>query len=223
MPSVISAPDLANAVSAFGTVLAGLLPLALSRALPGQPARWIFVYACILLTGIPTVWYHGFGETRWAGLADISTNLLLAWAIQFAALGDGWPARFRNAARLVSGACNGLMITAIVVLGPAMKFNFVPLGSFGGFTPGETLLILDCIFAVVLISAKSQYFSPGSRRVLPITVAFFLAGLLLATGSNTRVDFRILSWHAFWHIAGAFGFLSLWVYNQSRFVKNEIS
>lgn len=70
----IPAPDLANAVTGLATVLAGVMALLLTWAAgPSdptqgklQPRRWMVVYAGIVVTGVPTVWYHGFGETLWA-------------------------------------------------------------------------------------------------------------------------------------------------------------
>jgi len=32
-----------------------------------------------------------------------------------------------------------------------------------------------------------------------------------------QVDLRIFAWHAVWHLAGAFGFITLWVFNHVRF------
>ncbi len=74
--------DLANAVSAYATILSGIIPLLLCWLVSPQPRRWLFVYLCIFITGVPTVWMHGFGEQFPARVADIGTNLLLAWALQ---------------------------------------------------------------------------------------------------------------------------------------------
>jgi len=31
-----------------------------------------------------------------------------------------------------------------------------------------------------------------------------------------QVDLRIFAWHAVWHLVGAFGFITLWVFNHVR-------
>ena len=40
----------------------------------------------------------------------------------------------------------------------------------------------------------------------------------LASASNQTVHARIFSYHALWHVVGAFGFVLLWGFNQARFV-----
>ena len=66
---------LANTVTAYATILSGVLALALTALTHPQPRRWLAVYAAIVITGIATVWYHGFGETFIAGLADGGTAI----------------------------------------------------------------------------------------------------------------------------------------------------
>lgn len=50
-------PDwaMANAITAFATMLAGVYTLTLWLLLPGQPRRWGHAYLWIFITGIPTL------------------------------------------------------------------------------------------------------------------------------------------------------------------------
>ena len=110
MMSDISAADLANTITAFATILSGLVPLALTALTRRQPARWIWVYWAIVITGIATVWNHGFGEGFWAGVADGGTNLLLAWLLQVAVLRDYYSPAVRWRVTIVSGLVNSAVI-----------------------------------------------------------------------------------------------------------------
>ncbi len=208
---------LANTVSAYAIVLAGLLTLALTALMAPQPRRWWAVYAGVLLTGIPTVWHHGFGETLTTGFFDIGTNLLLAWLIQVAVLGDYYSRRTR---RWVAGTTGTLILLYLVwklAVGPLSRANAVSFGDFGGFHVGEVLLILNSFLGVGLLYARLSRIPPRARPLLYLVTGIFLLGLGLATASNQQVDFRILAYHATWHIVSAFGFVALWAFNQARF------
>ena len=41
--------------------------------------------------------------------------------------------------------------------------------------------------------------------------------MFLATAANDVVTFYILPWHATWHVVVAFGFITMWAFNQMRF------
>ena len=73
--------DLANTVTGFCTLGAGVVTLILTRLVAPQPARWRFVYLCLVVTGLPTIGFHGFGGGL-LRVSDTGTNLLLAWAMQ---------------------------------------------------------------------------------------------------------------------------------------------
>ena len=45
----------------------------------------------MFIAGLPTVWYHGFGETFILGFFDIGTNLLFGWALVNAGLAHPGP------------------------------------------------------------------------------------------------------------------------------------
>jgi hypothetical protein len=53
--------------------------LALTALVRAQPRRWAAVWAAIVLTGLPTVWYHGVGGACWPATAGITTNLLVTF------------------------------------------------------------------------------------------------------------------------------------------------
>ncbi len=75
---VVENTVLANTVSAYATLLAGLVALALTALMGKQPRRWLFAYLCVFITGVPTVWYHGFGET--SSLASSTSARICCWA-----------------------------------------------------------------------------------------------------------------------------------------------
>jgi hypothetical protein len=50
-----------------------------------------------------------------------------------------------------------------------------------------------------------------------LLTGFFFVGAILASSSNQHIDFRIVSYHALWHVVGAFGFIILWAFNVERY------
>jgi len=213
--------NLVNGVSGFATIFAGLTCLALNRWVSPQPRRWLAVYWAIVLTGIPTVWYHGFGEQRLPGLADISTNLLLAWTMQVAALWDGYPIRTRRRVAGISGLVN-LAVIAWRLLG-FQRSLAIPLGEFGGFTLSEVTLIADSFLAVGLLYGRYRQLPRRSQPMLRLVTAVFLVGMALASASNSQIHLTIIAYHALWHLVGAFGFVLLWGFNHLRFTAGEYS
>jgi hypothetical protein len=170
------------------------------------------------VTGVATVWYHGFGETFWAGTADIGTNLLLAWLLQVAVLRDYHAPTTQRRVTLVAGAANLAYVLWRIAVGPGSSSVYaISLGDFGGFKVGETLLILDSLLAVGLLYARHSLVPARARRLWYLTTGIFFVGMLLATASNQQVDARIVAYHALWHIVGAFGFVALWAFNHARF------
>lgn len=213
MPTVV-----ANTVTAFATILSGLTTLAFCWLVAPQPWRWRMAYAAIFITGIPTVWYHGFGETFWQGVADIGTNLLLVWTLQVAALWDGYAPRTRWTIAIVSGLGNLFAIAGRISMDPDSARIFpVTFGEFGGFSVVELVLIADSFLAVGLLYGRLRCIPARAKPLLYATTILFLFGAALASASNHRLDFGILAWHALWHVVGAFGFLFLWAFNHVRF------
>lgn len=211
--------ELANAITGFATVFAGLTTLGLSLLKGPHPLRWMLVYAAIFVTGVPTVWYHGTGETFWPGLADIGTNLLLGWLLVAAALGDFAKPRLRWGVAAGMGLLNLLAILFRLLVGRSGAANplVLSLGSFGGFTLGELMLIANSLLAVILLYLKLGLLCPPARSLLFAMTGVFLLGALLASAGNHVVEYRFLAFHALWHLVGAFGFVFLWAFNDSRF------
>jgi hypothetical protein len=214
---------LANTVSAYATVLAGLLALILTAFMGRQPRRWLLAYLCVFITGLPTVWYHGFGETFIPGFFDIATNLLLGWALVNAALGDYYSRRTRRWGVIGLAALNVVALSTRLIQGPgSTKIMLINLGVFGGFTLLEVTLILNSVLAVGLLYARRARIPLKARPLLYLLTGLFVIGALLATATNQRVDLQILAWHATWHIVGAFGFIALWAFNHMRFVMRDV-
>ena len=86
-----------------------------------------------------------------------------------------------------------------------------------GFTLLEGALILNSLLAVAFLYAGARRSPRAAHPLLWTATALFLAGAVLASASNHRVDLGILPWHAAWHVVGAFGFVILWGYNHARF------
>jgi len=216
--SDVAAADLANTVTAFATILSGIIALGLSALTKPQPVRWMIVYVGVVVTGIATVWYHGYGEGCWAGLADGGTNQLLTWLLQVAVLWDGYSPKMRWSVAVVSGVLNLAVILWRAISGPDfVRFYLISFGSFGGFHPMEIMLILDSILVVGLFYSGLSKIPAKARPLLYLLTVLFFFGALLATASNQRIDFHIYCWHALWHIIGAFGFIVLWAFNYERF------
>lgn len=216
MTTPLSAPDLANAVTSFCTIGAGLVTLLLCRYVGAQPDRWLWAYFSLFVTGIPTLGWHGWGTEFWR-VADVGTNLLLAYCLQLAVLGDYYAAGFRRRFALVSGLVN---LAAVLFMategmrgGPGLAID---LGAFGGFQVGETVLIGDAVAVTWLLAAQRRRIPAPARPLLRLVVGCFVAGLLLATAAGDTVWGRIGSFHALWHVLGAFGFVLFWAFNHVR-------
>jgi len=220
----ISAWELANAVSGFAVIFSGGLALLFCWLMGRQPTRWQVVYAAVVLTGLPTVWYHGFGEQFIPRVADIGTNLLLGWLLQVAALWDDAKKsnpRVRWGWAILSGVVNLIGISWIYLAGQNSGRSIFIFGTFGGFSVGETLLIIDSILATGLLFAQQAQIPPRARPLLYAQTAIFLCGALLASASNSQVMYRIVAFHALWHLTAAFGFMALWAFNHTRFAANS--
>lgn len=221
---------LANTITGFATLLSGLTALAFCRWVGPQPARWRFAYWTIVVTGIFTVTLHGFGEAvsgfgaRWIwAFLDTGSNIVVAWALALAALGDYYRPEFRRWARP--------LLTLAMLVGVAWHLHdrlpstergyLVPLGDWGGFYPGETWLIAFSWVVVALFWARRGRIPAPARPLLGVVVAIFFCGLLLATANNEQIVFPFFAMHALWHVVGAFGFVVLWAFNHVRFVSGQ--
>jgi hypothetical protein len=222
-------PDfgLANTITGFATFFSGCTCLVLSRLVHPQPARWRFVYWMIVVTGVFTVTLHGFGETvsgfgpRWIwAFLDTGSNIVVAWAIALAVLGDdgGDTAPHRRArVALTAAMAIGVAWHFVDRLPGTKRHYLVPLGAWGGFYPGETWLIALSWVTVVLFYRRRDRIPPRAKPLLRLTVAIFFGGMLLATASNERIVYPFFAMHALWHLVGAFGFVVLWAFNDVRF------
>jgi hypothetical protein len=211
---MLSPTELANTVTSFATLFAGWFPVLLTLLVrPHQPNRWLFVYITVLITGIPTIWYHGFGENYSLRLADTGSNLIVGWALVNAVLGDFYRSSIK-----------------IKWLWPVTVLNLTGIGSMvyeislrddlfriGGFFPGELVLVFDGVLTVGLLIANYQNMLAKARPLLLIVALTFLAGAYLASAGGHNVSLQIIAEHALWHIAGAFGFMTMWAMNHIRF------
>ena len=217
---------LANTVTGFATLFSGLLPLLLTRLMGAQPGRWVFAYWMIAVTGVFTVTLHGFGETNpvwgerwfWAFL-DTGSNIVVAWAVAMAIVGDfNTDASRRWALPL---------LTLLMLIGvgwhyydrlpDTARFYVIPLGDWGGFYPGETWLIAFSWLNVGLFAANWKHISGPARPLLLWTFAMFFCGMLLASASNDKIAYPFVPLHALWHLVSAYAFIILWAFNHQRF------
>jgi hypothetical protein len=215
---------LANTITGFATLFAGLIPLAICTLSERHPPRWMLVYWLIVVTGVFTITLHGYGETNpvlgerwfWAFL-DTGSNIVVAWGIARAVLADFYSAKTQKWARPLS--------TGLMLIGVAWHFYdrfavggyIVGFQGWGGFNPGEVWLILFSIANTALFYFKRKSIPSNAMPLLLLVTAMFLAGLGLATANNDTILFPFLSLHALWHVVGAFGFIVLWAFNDVRF------
>lgn len=220
----LPAYGLANTITGFATLFSGLLPIALCYLANRHPARWMFVYWMIALTGVFTITLHGFGETNpvwgerwWWAFLDTGSNIVVAWSIILAVLADFYAKDTIAWARPVA--------TVLMLVGVAWHFYdrftggsyVISFGAWGGFKPGQTWLIAFSLAAAALFYIKRRDIEAPARRLLTLTTAIFVVGLLLATARSDNVVMPFFSLHAIWHVVGAFGFVSLWAFNDLRF------
>lgn len=208
--------DLANAVTSFCTIGAGLVTLLLCALVRPQPLRWWLVYANVFFTGLPTLGWHGWGLEAWR-VADVGTNLLLAFFLQLAVLGDFHPPATQRRVALASGLLNLLAIAGLVreaVTGT--KSYAIDLGAHGGFYPGEAMLIADSLFVVALFVWNRARIPARAKPLLWAMTLVFTLGFVLATAAGDVVTSRVIAHHALWHVVGGFGFVLLWAFNHVR-------
>lgn len=221
MNSPLSPPDLANAVTSFCTIGAGVTTLLLCRYVGAQPDRWLRAYLCLFITGIPTLGWHGWGGEFWR-VSDIGTNLLLAYVLQLAVLGDYYGEPFRRRFTLAAGVVNACGIAWLIGEGlQGGASNAISFGSHAGFQLGELVLILDSFAITGLFIARREQIPAVATPLLRLVIACFTGGLLLATAAGDVVGGRIGSYHALWHVLGSFGFIFLWAFNHVRLLEGR--
>jgi len=215
---------LANTMTGFATLFAGLLPWALCHLTKPHPKHWMRVYILIVVTGIFTITLHGFGETnpvwgeRWFwSFLDTGSNILVVGGIIRAVLIDLYAPEIRRWAEPAAAGATIIGIAWHFADKLAGGGYLVQFGGWGGFRPGQTWLIGLSVTATLLFYARRAAIPAEARPVLGLITAIFLAGLGLATAGNEKILFPFLSLHALWHVLGAFGFIALWAFNEVRF------
>jgi hypothetical protein len=211
--------QLANTVTGFATCMAGIMPLLYTLLTRSQPKRWVFVYLCIFITGVPTVWFHAFEQSKMLAALDTSSNILLAWAWQMAILGDFAKPAFRRAFVTVSTIVNliacGYQVYEATQPGPIPMF--LVIGDAVNFKAGELALITNSIITLLFYFRYLGRIERHARPLLYLIVFMFIVGAILAGPTNDTVAFRFMAWHALWHIWGAFALTTLWIFNFVRF------
>ena len=212
----LSAPDLANSVTSFATLGAGVVTLLLCWLGRPQPLRWRVAYGLIVVTGVPTLGWHATLDPGWRW-ADTGSNLLLAFGIQVAVLRDYYAPAAQRRVLLASSTLNAL---AVLWMGAETVIGRVPFplrfGRHGGFNVGELVLILDALGVTALLFRARSQVPPRARGLLTAVFFTFVLGVVLASADGTKVDLRVISHHALWHIVSAFGFVLLWAFNDVR-------
>lgn len=222
----LPAAGLANTITGFATLFAGLLALTFSALVRSQPARWVFAYWCIAVTGVFTITLHGFGETLagpgdrhlWSVL-DTGSNLVVVWALLVAILGDYYTPTLQRRAGLLAAVLVGVAVWTMWLENPARgpRAYVIPLGAWGGFFIGETVLIGMAWLVGGLLYFRRDMMPARARPLLYLLFATFFSGMLMAIPANTTITYPFFAWHALWHVVGAFGFITLWAFNHARF------
>lgn len=223
---------LANTVTGFATLFSGVLPLLLTRFMHSQPARWVFVYWMIVVTGIFTVTLHGFGETNpvwgerwfWAFL-DTGSNIVVTWAVAMAIMGDFYGQSIK---RWAVPALTALMVVGVAWhfydrMPETTRFMVVPLGDWGGFYPGEAWLIGFSLLNMILFFKNWSKIPSNARPLLILVAATFFCGMLLASATNDTIIYPFMPLHALWHLVSAYGFIMVWAFNHQRFCAQNIT
>lgn len=212
--------QLANAVTSFVTCMAGILPLWFTLLLGRHPTRWMFVYFCIVLTAIPTVWFHAYEDNSVAQTTDTASNILLAWAMLVAVTGDF--SNPRNRILLVGTASLlNLLLFAYMLYETVSgtKDALVTFGDGGFLYASEVGLIVNSLVVAAVFSIHTRKVPPRARPLLGTVLFMFVCGAVLATKEGDYVTMRIVAWHATWHIVSGFALVTLWLFNHVRFVE----
>jgi hypothetical protein len=218
----LHAAQLANTVTGFATCLAGIVPMAYCLFIQRQPPRWFFVYFCILLTGLPTVWLHSDEGNRFASASDVGSNIFLTWSVLMAVSGDFLQKPTRNYVRAVVTLLDFSAIGWLFYeIGLPEKVKALDFGDFGQFYVGEVILILNAWICVGIFFAFWKRIPRVARPALVMTFVMFFAGMILATAANDEIWYRIFAWHAVWHIVGGYALVTLWLFNHLRFTQED--
>ncbi|MEM9772042.1 MAG: hypothetical protein AAF889_10700 [Cyanobacteria bacterium P01_D01_bin.73] len=209
----------ANVVSGFSITLIGMFLVVLNRCLhgffPSQPLRWQALYISLLVTGIPTGLYHGWGETPLLRTIDLGSNTVLAWISLYAVAHHR---RLSPHLYFIVWTFFGLNICAIA--GRFLSSGdlaFLEFRDWGGFFLSEVLLVAQGIFTVVVHLINFSTLPAPAKPLCLFSISIFVGSMILATASNQQIIWDLLPIHALWHFTGALAFLSLWMLNFVRF------
>ena len=220
----MSAAILANTVSAYSIIFAGLFALALSLTMRPQPFRWSVVYLAISLSGIASVWHESTGGIFPARIADICGILFLLWVAQIAVLFDFYSPLFRRMTIAFAGIINLFSIWLIYSGGAKQITELIiniPFGKEWGYSLSETIMLVNGALLVILIFSRFGAIAVNARPLLYLTSGIFFLGVLLSIPATEDVDFQFLAYHSIWHIAASYAFISFWAFNHVRFEKNK--
>ena len=214
--------QLANAVTGFATCFAGIMPLLYTLLTKPQPKRWIWVYVCILLTGIPTVWLHAYEGNRIASATDTGSNIFLVCAIQMGVAFDFLSGKLRRNLVAISTTLNfsAILFLYYEAIFLESKVKALSFGDFGYFNIGEVALIVSAWAVTIIFFVNIRKIPAPARPLLYLVFIMFFCGMILAGASSAHVTMRVFAWHAFWHLVGAFALITLWLFNHVRF--NEV-
>lgn len=215
---------LANTVTGFATLVAGVLLAAMSSLTGTQPLRWRAAYAWIAVVGFATIGAHAFSEPPGAlaaeawSFADVGSNLVLGGALVFALLADSAPSGWSQRVRIGVGLVNaiGLVHSVAERVSPAASAA-IAFGAAGGLSLGELAIALDYVALVVLLYRGREQMPARARRLLGALLAMGLVALPLAAQSSAALGQRIFAYHAIWHLVGAFALVVLFMINEIRF------
>lgn len=168
---------------------------------------------------------HGFGETnpmylprwQWAFL-DTGSNIVVAWAIARAAVGDHYSENVRRRAMpaLTALMIAGVALHFVVLAGKSGAGLVVSLNGWGGFNAGETWLIGFSLLTTGLFLAKWRALPAKARPLLASIVFLSLCGGVLAGASNETIVWPFIPLHALWHIVSAVYLTLFWAFNHVR-------
>ena len=218
----MSATEMANSITSFGTLFSGLFPLFFSLLYKNQPKRWIVVYLSIFLSGIITYAYHTFGEGFLLHVGDWASNLAITSTILIAMIGDGFDSKTKNRFVLFLSILSILSIALILILGENnLDLLFVRIGTSGYFLIELILLVSTLgIFTVAFMYWKK--YDSIEQLLLIIIFFLFLIGGIFSTADNHEIWFTLFPAHATWHMMHTFAFLTLWKFNEIRFNKENV-
>lgn len=218
MNEYLHSAHVANVVTSFALLWAGILITIFWFLERNQPLRWLFFYLTVVITAIPTIIHHIMPKNLcWTSL-DIMSNILVVVALELGLIGDYFSGSVQKSLWVVIGFLNLFVILYLVsIIFLPIPHIYLPLGRSKGFTLGEIALILNAIMVVIILGTNYTKLRRKEKAVFWGIVLTFLFGLFFATGSDDYIYPRYIGWHSMWHILGSYGFILFWYFNHLRF------